>query len=38
VAAEIEAFSAAVAHGIAQATAHPRGSNSAARDAFCEAQ
>jgi hypothetical protein len=38
VAAEIEAFTAAVAHGIMQATAYPPGSNSSARDAFCEAQ
>ena len=37
VAAEIEAFTGAVAEGIAQATAYPPGTDSAARDAFCAA-
>ena len=37
VAADIEAFAGAVAAGIAQATAYPPGSDSAARDAFCAA-
>jgi hypothetical protein len=38
VAAEIEGFTAAVAQGIVQATAYPPGTDSSARDAFCEAQ
>jgi len=38
VAADIEAQAAAAAAGIAQATAYPPGSDSAARDAFCEQQ
>ena len=38
VAAEIEAFTAAVAQGIAHATAYPPGSDSSARDAFCDAR
>lgn len=38
VAAEIEAFTAAVAQGIVQSTAYPPGTDSTARDAFCEAQ
>jgi hypothetical protein len=38
VAAEIEAFTEAVALGIAQATAYPPGTDSAARDAFCAEQ
>jgi hypothetical protein len=35
VAAEIEAFAAAVAGGILQQTAYPPGADSSARDAFC---
>lgn len=35
VAAEIEAYTAAVAAGIAQSTAYPSGTDSSARDAFC---
>jgi hypothetical protein len=38
VAADIEANAAAVALGIAQATAYPPGSDSSARDAFCADQ
>ena len=38
VATEIEAYAGAVAGGIAQATAYPPGTDSAARDAYCAAQ
>jgi hypothetical protein len=38
VAADIEAQAASAAAGIAQSTAYPPGSDSAARDAFCEQQ